>query len=240
MRNSAILACVLPVLTACLAPPTAAAQVPAPDAPRVIQVSSQASVQRAPDQAVVQLAVETIAPSAREATAANAATMDRVLAALHGLGIPDARIRTTRLELRPRHETRRDGTPPAIVGYQAVNQVVVRLDDVALVGRVVDAGVQAGANRVTGVTFQLSDPEAAYHDALRLAVEQALAEARVVAEALGETLGPALQVSTGGAQIPPQLRMEAARMDVAAVETPVQPGELDVRATVSITYRLGS
>jgi uncharacterized protein len=240
MRHSAILVLVLPVLTACLAPPTATAQVPDPASPRVVQVSGQASVQRVPDRATVQLAVETIAPSAREATAANAATMDRVLAAIRQLGVPDARIQTTRIDLHPRHETRRDGTPPAIVGYQAVNQVIVHLDDVMLVGRVVDAGVQAGANRVTGVNFQLSDPDAAYHDAIRLAVEKARAEAMVIAQALGETLGPPLQVTTGGAQVPPQFRMDAMRMEAAQMDTPVQPGELDVRATVSITFRLGS
>jgi uncharacterized protein len=240
MRNPILLACVVPALAACLAPPAASAQTPAPDAPRVVHVSAQASVQRAPDRAVVQLAVETIAPSAGEATSANAATMERVIAALRQLGIPDARIQTTRIELRPRHETRRDGTPPAIVGYQAVNQVMVRLDDVELVGRVVDTGVRAGANRVTGVSFQLRDPDAAYHDALRLAIGKAREEARVVAEALGETLGPALQVNTGGMPGPPQMRMEAMQMDMAAAVTPVQPGELDVHANVSITYRLGS
>jgi uncharacterized protein len=116
---------------------------------------------------------------------------------------------------------------------------MVRLDDMALVGRVVDAAVQAGANRVTGIHFELSDPQAAYHEALRLAVARAGEEAGVVAAALGERLGPAMQVSTGGAQ-PPRPMMEAARMDMAvAAGPPVQPGEMEVHAMVSITYRLG-
>lgn len=240
MKHSIVLAFAGPALAGALALSPASAQVPAPDAPRVIQVSAQASVQRAPDRAVVQLAVETMAESAGEATSANAVLMDRVLTALRQLGIPDARIQTTRVELRPRHETRRDGTPPAIVGYHAVNQVMVRLDDVTMVGRVVDAAVGAGANRVTGVNFQLSDPDAAYHDALRLAIARAEQEARVVAESLGEALGPALVVNTGGMSGPQEMRMERLQMDVAAMETPVQPGELAVHAHVSIMYRLGS
>jgi uncharacterized protein len=104
---------------------------------------------------------------------------------------------------------------------------------------VVDVAVQAGANRVTGINFELSDPLAAYHEALRLAVARAGEEAAVVADALGEQLGPAIQVSTGGVQ-PPRPMMQAERMmDVAAVAPPVQPGEMEVHAMVSITYRLG-
>lgn len=187
----------------------------------------------------MQLAVETIAETARDATARNAAAMDRVLAAVRQLGIPDARIQTTRIALHPRYDQRRDAVEPVIVAYQAVNQVIVRLDDVALVGRVVDTAVQAGANRVTGISFELSDPQAAYHEALRLAVARAGEEAAVIAAALGERLGPAMQVSTGGAQ-PPRPMMEAMRMDMpAAAPTPVQPGEMEVHAMVSITYRLG-
>jgi uncharacterized protein len=225
---------------ACIAVMAAAANAQAPEqnAPRTVHVSAQASVQRAPDRATIQLAVETIAETAREATARNAAAMDRVLAAVRQLGIPDARIQTTRIALHPRYDQRREAAEPLIVAYQAVNQVIVRLDDVGLVGRVVDAAVQAGANRVAGISFELSDPQAAYHEALRLAVARAGAEAAVVADALGETLGPAIQVSTGGAE-PPRPMMAAARMEMAMDAPPVQPGELDVHAMVSITYRLG-
>jgi uncharacterized protein len=222
-----------------LAPALATAQVPAEEAPRTVHVNAQASVQRTPDRATVQLAVETIAETARDATTRNAAAMDRVLAALRQLGIPDARIQTTRIALQPRYDQRRDLPEPAIVAYQAVNQVMVRLDDIDRVGRVVDAAVEAGANRVTGISFELSDPLAAYHEALRLAVARAGEEAAVVADALGEQLGPAIQVSTGGAQPPRPMMVAERMMDVAAVAPPVQPGEMEIPAMVNITYRLG-
>jgi uncharacterized protein len=241
MKYSTVVSGMALCLAAGLAPGAAPGQVPAPDSPRVVQVSARATVQQAPDRARMQLAVETLAGTAAEATARNAAAMQRVLGALRQLGIPDAQIRTARLELHPRYDHRRDTPEPALIGYQAVNQVMVRLDDIDAVGRVVDAAVAAGANRVTGIQFELSDPDAAYHEALRIAVGRARAEAQVVAVALGESLGPALQVSTGGIQLPPPgVRMEAARMEMDAAVTPVQPGELDVHATVSITYRLGS
>ncbi|MFW6205938.1 MAG: SIMPL domain-containing protein, partial [Gemmatimonadota bacterium] len=105
---------------------------------------------------------------------------------------------------------------------------------------VVDAAVDAGANRVTGIEFELADPEAAYHEALRRAIDQARREAEVAAAALGESLGPPMSLNTSGFNAPAQ-RVMMESMDLrGAATTPVQPGELDVRASVSITYRLGS
>jgi uncharacterized protein len=239
MRHTALAALAWLLVAGGVTPAPGAAQTSEPERPRTLHVSAHASVQRPPDRAVVQLAVETVAETALAATAANATAMDRVLTSLREMGIPEARIRTTRIDLQPRYDQRREAREPVIVAYQAMNQVMVQLDDLDLVGRTVDVAVRSGANRVTGIRFELRDPQAAYHEALRRAVAQARAEATVLAEALGETLGPAIQVATGGrVPVAQPMQLEALRLDVAAAPTPVQPGELDVTATVSITYRL--
>lgn len=244
--NRIVLAVTVLVSTACSSlPARAVAQVPADTPPRTLSVNANASVQRTPDRAVVRLAVETIAPTAEEATDRNAQAMERMLAAVRGLGVPSEDIQTQRVSLHPRYDRSRDEPTPEIVAYQAVNQVIATLDDVTQVGAVVDAAVRAGANRILGIGFELSDPETAYHEALQLAVQKARREAETLAAALGESLGPAMQVSTGGYSAPmmrapapqPEMMMRA---DAAAAAPPVEPGELDVNAFVSITYRLGS
>lgn len=223
------------------APVSAQSTTPGAEPPPTVTVSATATVRRAPDVAVVQLAVETIAPTARDASDQTSARMDEVLAAVRSQGVPAASIRTERLELQPRYDNRREGEP-GIVGYRAVNQVTVRLDDVTRVGGVVDAAVRAGANRVTGIAFELAEPESAYHEALRQAIAKASAEAEVAATALGLRLGEAVQVSTSGFHPPsPRFRPEVMAMrDVAEAAPPVEPGELEVQATVSIAWRLGS
>jgi hypothetical protein len=245
-RTASVLVPIL-VTACCSLPAAAGAQQPpgAPETlPRAIHVNANASVQRAPDRAVIQVAVETVAETAGEASRQNAQAMDRVLAALRRLGIPRSDIRTLRIELLPRYDQGREAREPEIVGYRAVNQVIITVDSIPVVGGVVDAAVGAGANRVTGINFELRDPEAAYHEALQLAIEKARAEARVIADALGEPLGPALQVQTGGYS-PPYRPMpmggDAMRMEaIQSMPPPVEPGEIDVRAHVSITFRLGS
>lgn len=242
MRN---LISVLVLLTA-----TACSSAPAPlgaqdgiplNQPRTLSVSGTASVSRTPDRAFIDLAVETLAETARSATDRNATAMEAVLRAVREQGIDPSQIRTQRIDLQPRYERPRDGTEPGIVGYRAVNQVRVRVDQLDRLGRVVDAAVSAGANQVTGIEFQLSDQTAAYHDALRDAIARARAEAEAAAAALGETLGPPLQVSTGGMPSRPLFRARAMDMAMEMAEAPpVEPGEIDIQATVQIVWRLGT
>lgn len=217
-----------------------AAQETAPEADRTLDVSADATVTRPPDRAVIRLAVETVARTARAATTGNAEAMTAVLDALDELGIPRDAVQTEAVSLSPRYDRSDGSQEPTITGYHAVNRVSVPVEDVDRVGAVVDAAVDAGANRVLGIQFELADPEAAYHDALEQAIAMARREAETAAAALGESLGPAIRVSTGGVRAPAPQGPVPEMMMRAQASTPVQPGELEVRATVSITYRLGS
>ncbi len=233
-------------LTGCASlPATTAAQQPEPGVPSVtrsIQVNAQASVARVPDRATVELAVETTAKTAQEAAAQNARAMKAVLDAVRAVGVPERNIRTRRVELSPRYNNPGPDATRSIMGYQATNQVSVRLEELDRLGAVIDAAVAAGANRVTGVRFELAEPDDAYREALRAAITRATSEARTIADALGETLGPPLEVSTGGFSPPSMpMAMESARMRTAGdFAPPVQPGEMEIQASVSIRFRLGT
>ncbi len=244
MRTVTII--VATALAGCTSLPTPGSAQEAPGgaaaAPRAVQVNAQASVTRVPDRAAVDLAVETTARTARDATDENSRAMQAVLAAVRDLGVPERAIRTRRVELAPRYDNRPQASEPTITGYQATNQVSVRLDDLARLGPLIDAAVSAGANRVTGIRFEVSDADSAYQEALRAAIARAKDEARTVADALDETLGPPIEVSTGGFSPPAMpMPMEAARMNAAGkFAPPVQPGEMEIQASVSIRFRLGT
>lgn len=235
------------VALAALGGGTAAAWAQAPAArEQTVTVSAVGRVAREPDRAVLLLAVESFATTAREAAAANARKMDALLAALRRLGLGEDDVRTVSYQLNPEYEFSpaepRRQPEQRLVGYRAVNTVSVTIDEVDRVGAVIDAAVDAGADRVTGLSFQLRDPEAARREALREAVAKANAEAEALAAALGRRLGPALTVTTGGRFPPPipvayDMRVRAAEM---AVPTPIEPGTLDVEAAVTVVYRLES
>jgi len=234
-----------PVLIALALPACATAQQPGQPMPghamagmhgTMIHVSATGSAVRAPEQAVVRLAVETAAPSAREAARQNAEKMERLIAALRGMDIPRERIQTVGYHMFPEYRPNEQRTEPEIIGYRVMNMVAVTVDGPERAGAVIDASLEAGANRVDGLEFQLRDVDDARREALRDAMQRARAEAEVLAAAAGLTLGEPVMISSamGGWQ-PPMPMMERMAMG-GDMATPVEPGTLRVQAMVEVHY----
>lgn len=229
-----------------IAPASVAAQ-DAQRPPRTITVSAEAMVEREPDRAVVMLAVESQAETAREAGAANAELMEQVIQAIRQAGIPDRRIRTTSYSLYPVYsqpnprDPRQEQFEPQIIGYRAMNMVRVEVDDITRAGAIIDAALAAGANRVEGVQFELREGDAAYNEALGNAVRKARAQADAAAQAAGQTLGVPVMMNVGGGYMPsppPAPMYRDVMMQESAQVTPMQPGVLQVRAHVTVSYEL--
>jgi len=233
------------IMTLLLLLPAAGLEAQQPtEQPRTLTVSAQGTAERAPDQAVLTVAVESEASSARDAARTNATKMERVVAALREAGAPADKIRTIGYELHPVYARQeRSEDPPRIAGYRAVNRLQVTLDALDRVGPVLDASIEAGANRASDLFFQLKDPSAARLEALQLATEKARREAQAVAAAAGETLGLIQSIHTDSYSAPPPrpaMYERAMAMDAAVkVDTPVESGTLSVTANVTVVYRLG-
>jgi uncharacterized protein len=231
---------------AALTPCVLSAQQPQTPPERTVVVNATASIEREPERAQVLLAVESQAATARAAAAANATKMDAVLAALRRAGISGPNVRTVSYTIQPEYSrpSRDDPQrPPVISSYRAINMVQVTVEPVTKAGEIIDIALQAGANRVAHLTFELRDPDSAHVEALRVAVRKAQTEAQAMAEAAGQRLGPPLQMSSGGYAIPRYARDmagEIAMAQAAPPPTPVEPGLLTIMASVSITYRLES
>jgi uncharacterized protein YggE len=203
---------------------------------RQVTVVGAAEVEAAPDRATVSAGVDTQSETAAEALAAHSAAMTRVFAALEAAGIDRRDMQTSNLQLGAVWEPYRDGEqPPRVIGYQASNMVTVRVRDVTAVGAVVDAVATAGANRLNGVGFELSDPRAALDKAREQAVADARARAELYAGAAGVTLGPVLAISEVTAPAQPFFARAADTMQAAP---PVAEGTVALRAEVRMVFAL--
>lgn len=199
-----------------------------------VTASGEGVVSFRPDLAQVNLGVTTHANSAQEAGDQNAEITNAVLNALRQAMGANATIRTVGYSLSPNYRTQ-PGSPPIITGYTANNTVEVTLSDLNAIGRVIDTAVQAGATNVSGIRFTLRDPAPARAQALRLATMQAKSHAEAIASGLGMRLGAVLQAAEGGAvRIVPLVDARAG----AAATTPIEVGNLEVRATVSVVAEL--
>lgn len=206
-----------------------------------LQVTGSAEVEASPDRARISFAVETEAETAGQAGRENAELMGRVTDAIRESEVDGLRTETSGYQLLPRYRRVGDDRRQEIFGYTARNTLQVIVDDVDAVGGLVDRALDAGANRVAGLHFEIRDPEPYRLEALRLAVERARNEAEAISGALGMRLGQPSTVQGGAERPQPRpmmdmLRMEAA--DMGSAPTPVEAGLQTISASISITYRL--
>lgn len=215
-----------------------------------LQVRGTAEVRADPDEATVRLGILAQEPTAREAQSRANEIAAGILSGLESLRIPPSDIQTSELRLnpvyapppQPRPSRLEEPREPEIVAYQATNVVAVRLTDLSKVGPAIDAGLEAGANRLEGVVFGLQDDLPVREEALRRAVREARTKANAIAEALAVELGEVLEVSEGGVSVrTPRFSEGIAMMraEAASVTTPVAAGQITVSADVSIRYRIG-
>lgn len=205
---------------------------------RTLTVRGSGEVHVAPDRATVRLGLTHQAESAAEAQNEVNRVAGRILEAIRGMGIPEESIRTVDLNLHAIYASmRQPEDQPRIVGYRASNVVEVRTDDLDRVGPIIDAGLQAGANRVEGVQFGLANDEPARREALRRAADDARRKAEALAEALEVRLLEIDEISEEGVTFPVREVYQQRTMAMDAA-TPVSPGQLSVNAGVSLKYSI--
>ena len=213
------------------------------DSDPVLTVGGSAQVRVVPDLAVVRLGVVRQAPTAEDAQNGVNGIAGGIVAALGDAGVQENQVQSSRLNLSPVYSRQRPAgnQPPSIVAYRAANTVTVRVEDLGRVGEVIDAALEAGANQLEGVSFELQDDLASRQAALRNAVAEARAKAEAMADALGVRLVSILSVNEGPFAIErPMMEMARAASLQQGVPTPVSPGEVSVAASVTIRYQISS
>ena len=136
--------------------------------PRIpsITVTGDAVISAEPNQAQIDIGVVTQARTAPDASKENAERLTRVLTEIKKLLMKDDEVKTSGYSLTPTYRYPQGGKPE-IVGYSASNTVRIKTNHLEIVGRLIDAAMQAGANNVNRLVFTLKDEQAAQLDALR-------------------------------------------------------------------------
>jgi len=205
-----------------------------------IRVTGEATVMAKPDQAQIDISVVTQAQTAQAAATQNAQRLDAVLAELRQALGQGAEIKTISYSLSPVYRYPREGGNPTITGYSATNVVQVKTNDLTQVGKIIDIATQSGANTVRRLQFTLKDEQAVRAQALREATVKARSKAESIASALGAKIVRVLRAEEGGPIVvqPVMAEAMAMRAEAAAPPTPVEPGTIEVRATVSLTVEI--
>ncbi|WP_435202356.1 SIMPL domain-containing protein [Qipengyuania sp. 902] len=227
-----------------VAAPVQAAEVQITTQNPVIELSVFEQIEVEPDMATISTGVQTDADTAVEALRRNSAEMERLVALIRALGIPARDIQTASINLNPRYDyNNRGDQPPRFLGYQASNQVTVKLRDLDRVGEVLDAMVEAGATNINGPQFSIEDDEAAKAQARSNALERGRAQAEEYARLAGYSgvrllqVAEAIRGSSGSMAKDEAILVSGSRM-AAAPPPPVAPGVVSTGVGIALTYEM--
>lgn len=194
----------------------------------------------APDVVTITLGVETRNVSASAAAAENANLMNSTINALLSAGLMKKDIQTSHYSLTTQTEenpvsagTEKNKMPPEFV---ATNQVTARMNVSENIGKVLDAATAAGSNNVMGISFDLRDPKPQMDKALANAVNDSRRKAEIMATTAGVKLGKILELSEGYGYT--SSNAPRAAFSLSAAPTPVLPGEMEITASVTVTYEI--
>ena len=202
-----------------------------------ILVTGSGTVYVAPDIAYVYIGVHTEETDINLAVNNNNALAQAVVDALRAGGVEAQDIQTSNFNLWSYQKT--DPMTGMNIGtiYSVDNTVFVKVRDLSRLSTLLDTAIRAGATNINSITFDVADKTAALVEARQKAMQNAASLASELAGSAGLTLGGIQNITYsdssnvyygygmgGGAGVP------------EASLAPINPGLVQVNATVNITY----
>jgi len=205
-----------------------------------LSVNGEGIVEAAPDRAAISIGVVTQDKDAARAQSANAKAAQDVINSIVALGVERKNINTSDYSFRPTY--RQEANRQSILsGYEVRNTVHVMLDDLELVGKVIDTALNHGANNIDSLDFGIKNRKKLQDEALLLAIRDARQRADLVAHELGKTITGVQDISINlggvGAMRMNKMYAMAAMADMES-STPIEAGTLSCSASVHIIYTL--
>ena len=201
-----------------------------------ISISAQGEVRLPAEIAQLQIGVESKERTAARAAAEAASVLSRVLTAMEGLGFNRDSMPTTDYSVG----VDMDWENQKVIGYTATTAVELRLEDLSALGKVIDTALEAGANDVASVRFDVKDRRSARDQAIRAAFDTARRDAEVLAQASESSLGRLVELSIGGHQLGAVAEAITVSSGAAGPRTTITAPEVVVTVTLSGRWELRS
>jgi uncharacterized protein YggE len=201
-----------------------------------ISVSSNGKVTVLPDVGYISLGVETHNADVKKAENENSNIMDAIQKAVTKLGVEETDIKTTRFNIYPRYGEKTD-KPERYMVSNTIEITVKKIEDIS---KIIDASVDAGANRTNNIRFDVLDREASYNEALQNAIENAKVRAQKIADAAGLKIVGVVTVNENSSA--PTIFYNQMRYEKSLASDnmapPISTGDMEITANVAVTYEV--
>ncbi len=198
-----------------------------------------------PDIALVSLSVKT--PRETEAATVvskNSETMNKIIEMLKAKGIEEKDVKSSSFSVNPVYSYP-TGLAPKIDGYEAYQELQVKIRDLEKIGDVIASSAQLGANQIGNISFTIDDPENLKMQAREKAVAAAKEKAMQMEKITGIDLGEVVNVYETSYDDHQPVPYYAAKTDMGmgmsneAITAPqIASGENEIRVDVTLVYKV--
>ena len=204
---------------------------------RSMNVSGVGRVTLVPDIATINIGVRTEEEVVTDALEGNTAQANAISEVLQDLGVASEDIQTSNFNVYP--SERYDPMTGQVEGrfFVVENTVNVKVRDLSSLGEVLSAVVEAGANNIYGINFNVDDRDAAVAEARQLAIEDARANAEAIASDAGVQLGDLISINVSSGSTPITY-YDAKGGAYAESAVPVAAGTLTISMEAYLTYEI--
>jgi uncharacterized protein len=200
----------------------------------IFKVYGEGKVTAIPNQASATIGVITEGKDLTETQKQNSETITRIVEALNSFQIPPGKIQTFDYQVNTEYDYV-DGKQ-IFRGYRVTNLLKITIDDIKQLGNIINRVIEAGANYVSNVQFNVSNPNEYYLRALRKALHNAYSKAETMAMELKVKWDTTpIRVEEVGKDTGP-IRPQMAFVKGVSTEQ-FQPGTLEFTAMVEVRYQ---
>jgi uncharacterized protein YggE len=203
--------------------------------PYLIEVSGTAGISISPDLGTINLGVMTEDKELLKAQQQNSFAINNVIRSLLDNGIPKQQIQTFDYRIDSEYDFVEG--KQLFRGFKVTHLLQVKIEELSLIGKIIDAATEQGANYAANVQFSVKNQESHYQKALSIALNDALNKANEIAKKLKVRLDatPVLIIEESGGERP--FLPQGATYVKGLSTTTVEPGQLQVKAKIIAHFR---
>jgi uncharacterized protein YggE len=202
-----------------------------------LRVTGTGQATGTPDLARVDLGVETRDEDIAVAVDETNRKMSELTEALSNVGIAKEDLLTTQYNIRQDEPIDpQTGRPVGTGEYVVSNTLKVTVREIDQISQVIETGLNAGANRVFGLAFDIEDTSTLESQARSEAIQDAMNRAQELADGLEIALGQPIYISEGFADIQPVIR-EAPQAAMGGGPS-ISTGQLTVAVQVNLIFAI--
>lgn len=208
-----------------------------------VEVYGQGKVSINPDVAYVTLGYQNTNADPQKAQDDSAAQMDKIIAAVKNSGVLDADIQTSQYYVSPNY----DSNNRTVKSYIVMDTINITIRDLKKSGSIIKAAYDSGANLFYGISFDLINRQDSYLQALDLAMSRAEEKAKKLAADSGRTIGSVVSIQEAQDSSSPYSYPYSQYSNFVTSQAPslstsgsgsLFPGQIDITAIVTVTYKL--